>query len=83
MINTSLEWDARRTQLEEQMQRLDYNSDLKKMLRGIDSMVVELSKVEVDARRTKSNTKVNEQVARVNSAINSVEQWIMMAILMQ
>lgn len=83
MIKTSLEWSAKRAELVDQMQNLDYNSDLRKMLRGIDGMVVELSRIEVDARRLKSSTKVNEQLQKVNSAINTVEQWIVMAILMQ
>lgn len=83
MITNSLQWESERLRLKTQILGLPYNADLRRILRNIDDMVVELSKIEVDARRTKSNTKVNGQLAKIETAINTLEQWLIMAALLQ
>lgn len=65
------------------MSTLPYNRDLHKLLYNVDTMVDELSRMEVDARRTKQTGKVGEQLGKINSAIETVEQWIMMAQLLR
>ena len=79
MISNSLEWYTERLRLMTLIMGLPYNADLRRILRNIDDMVVELSKIEVDARRTKSNTKVNEQLAKIAECIQTLEQWILLA----
>jgi transcription antitermination factor NusA-like protein len=81
MIKNSLEWQAQRRDLAEKVSSVPYSPDLKRMLKNIDDLVTELSKIEVDARRTKSNTKVNIHLNKISAAINTLEQWIFMAAL--
>jgi len=82
-IETSLDWGQARQELLTQIQSLSYNSDLRKMLRAIDDMVGKLSQIEVESRRTKNNTKSAERIAQINNAIENLEQWITMAMLME
>jgi hypothetical protein len=58
MIKNSLEWAAVRQDLWTKISGVPYSPDLRRMLKNADELVTELSKIEVDARRTKSNTKV-------------------------
>jgi hypothetical protein len=82
MIKTSLDWENRRQELMTQMRKLDYAPDLRRMLKNIDTMVVELSKLEVESRRTKSTTRSDGQLRRINESIDALEKWLMLAILM-
>jgi len=82
-IETSLDWGQARQELLTQIQSLSYNSDLRKMLRALDDMVGKLSQIEVESRRTKNNTKSAERIAQINNAIENLEQWITMAMLME
>jgi len=82
-IETSLDWGQARQELLTQIQSLSYNSDLRKMLRALDDMVSKLSQMEVESRRTKNNTKSTERIAQINKAIENLEQWITMAMLME
>ena len=53
------------------------------MLKNIDTMVVELSKQEVDARRLKKPEYTQEKVDAINKAINHLEKFILIATLMR
>jgi hypothetical protein len=79
MIKNSLEWDAVRRDLQSKILALPYSQDLRRMLRTVDDLVTELSKIEVDARRTKNNTKVDEKLLVINDCIKTLEQWILLA----
>jgi hypothetical protein len=46
-------------------------------------MVVNLSKVEVDARRSKSDWAANEHLIKINKAIDHLEKLLLMAMLMR
>lgn len=72
-----------RVTLKQQISDMPYNPDLHHLLKNIDGMVAELSRREVDARRTKSSTAVREQLEKIKSAIQTLEQWIMMAALLK
>jgi DNA-binding MarR family transcriptional regulator len=52
------------------------------MLKNIDTMVVELSKLEVSARRTRHMSYTNEQREKINKAIDHLEKLLLMAKLM-
>lgn len=82
MITNSLEWSTRRAVLQQQISGMPYNKDLRVLLKNIDGMVVELSKLEVVARRTKNNSAINGQLDNINGAIETLEKWIMMAALL-
>jgi hypothetical protein len=82
MIKNSLEWSTRRDELKQQIQSLPYNRELRTMLSNIDSMVTILGGSEVVARRTKKSFSELEELQRVNSAIDTLEQWIIMGRLL-
>jgi hypothetical protein len=70
-------------ELESKISQLDYSPDIRKMLKNIDTMITELSKIEVEARRTKRDTVVKAQLDKINEAVDTVEKWVIMAVLYQ
>lgn len=83
MILNSLDWNMYRVTLKQQISGLPYNPDLHLLLKNIDGMVDELSRREVDARRTKNSTGVCDQLEKIKAAIETLEKWIMMAALIK
>jgi hypothetical protein len=81
-ITSSLEWVTVRAEIVSQIHRLDYNADLRKMLKSIDHMVEELSKLEVEARRINKTTKTQPKIDAINNAIETLDQFITMAALL-
>lgn len=89
MITNSLEWihyrpgrlPPYRDTLQDKINALPFNADLRRLLKNIDEMVADLSRLEVEARRTKSQHKVEDQLAKINAAITTLEQWLIMAAL--
>ena len=82
-IETSLDWRNVSSKLHTQLNSLPYNSDLHKMLKNIDKMVDELSKLEVEARRIRNSRYIVDKIVEINSAINHLEKLILMAELMR
>ena len=66
-----------------QLDGLPYNSDLHKMLKNIEKMVDELSKVEVEARRIRNTSYLIDRVNDINKSIDHLEKLILMASLMR
>lgn len=83
MITCSLDWTTRRAALAEQIGALPYNRELRTMLANIDGMVTILSGAEVVARRNKRDVASLVELQRVNAAIGTLEQWIIMGSLLQ
>ena len=81
-IDNSLEWSDVRSSLVNQLDSIGYNPDLRKMLKNIDTMVVDLSKLEVEARRTRHTSYTTEQSNKINKAIDHLEKLLLMAKLM-
>jgi hypothetical protein len=81
-IETSLDWQKVRTQLTNELNSIGYNPDLNKMLSNINPMVTELSKLEVEARRTRKKTYCDNQIEKINNAINHLEKLLLIAKLM-
>ena len=81
-ITSSLEWFNVRAEIVSQIHRLDYNADLRKMLKSIDHMIEELSKLEVEARRINKTTKTQPKIDAINNAIETLDQFITMAALL-
>ena len=82
-IQTSLDWEVASAELKSQLTQLSYNNDLRKMLKSIDIMVSQLSILEVEARRTKNTTRTKPKLAEINEAIDNLDKWITMAILLE
>lgn len=82
MISNSLEWEAKRVVLKQQILNLPYNKDLRTMLKTIDAMVVRLSKAEVDARRNHKDVTKLQELQEVNRSIENLEKWIIMGSLL-
>ena len=53
------------------------------MLKNIDLMVTDLSKLEVSARRNHSTLFTKEKVDEINRAIKHLEQFLLVAKLMK
>lgn len=84
MITVSSVTEGRETcdSLRKELSQLSYNPDLQKMLRNIDSMVTELSKIEVNSRRSKSSIHIQDQLDKINSSLNHLNSLILMARIM-
>lgn len=82
-ITVSTEWQEVHRQIRAEMNTIGYNSDLDRFVKNIDTMVSELSKIEVVARRTKSTVLYSERLQSINDAIDRLEKLILMAKLMK
>lgn len=69
--------------LKSQLKSINYNPDLKKYFENLESMVSELSSLEVVARRTGNTRKVEEYAQKLEESILYFEQLILMARLLQ
>jgi len=81
-IETSLDWDSVSNELTTQFANLPYNPDLRKMFKNIETMVGQLSKLEVESRRTRHTSYSDEQKNKINKAIDHLEKLLLMAKLM-
>jgi hypothetical protein len=82
-IQTALDWQEVATQIRNDLDRLGYNPDLRKMFTNIQLMVTELSKLEVNGRRIKSTNFTQTEVEKINKAIDHLEKLILMGLLMK
>lgn len=82
-IERAIDWNQVSIELSAQMNGIGYNPDLHRMHKNIDKMVSELSRLEVNLRRTGKFEMLNDKVAGVNSAINHLEKLVLMANLMK
>lgn len=80
-IENSLDWQQVRPKLTLLLSKIRYNHDIYKVLHNIDGMVVELSKLEVEARQRKSNSNTETKLSQINDAIHYVEKMITFLIL--
>jgi len=82
-IERALDWDTVSVELVRQLKAIDYNPDLKRLYKNIDSMVTELSKLEVSCRRNGRYNFLTDRVEKINNAINHLEKLILIAQLMR
>jgi hypothetical protein len=80
-IKTINDWFSVDQELTRQIRGIGYNPDLAKMKHNLDDMVRELSKSEVEARRTKNSRYIQPQIDEINKTIESLEMWILMLVL--
>ena len=82
-IERALDWNKVSSDLSSQMNGIGYNPDLHRMHKNIDKMVSELSKLEVNLRRTGKFSMLDDKVTDINKAINHLEKLLLMANLMK
>jgi len=82
-IEQATDWQEVKSSLLKQMQSIGYNPDFNKMIKNIDSMITELSKVEVEARRIRKSKLVQNQLDEINKAIDHLEKLLLIAQLMR
>jgi hypothetical protein len=82
-IETALDWQEASIQISKDLNRIGYNPDLRKMFNNLQLMVTELSKLEVNGRRLKTNNFTQTQVEKINKAIDHLEKLILMGLLMK
>ena len=82
-IERALDWNQVSIDLSSQMNGIGYNPDLVRMHRNLDKMVTELSKLEVNLRRTGKFEMLDARVAEINKAIDHFEKLLLMANLMK
>jgi Fic family protein len=82
-IEFAVDWQDVRSKLRTEITMSGYNPDLNKMLKNIDLMVTELSKLEVSARRIQSATFTKTKVDEINKAIDHLEKLALIAKLMR
>lgn len=83
MITCSLDWSDRREEIQRKINVVPQNRELKKMLHTIDNLVRDLSRAEVDARRLNKEIEKLPELAKVNNAIETLEQWLIMGALLK
>jgi hypothetical protein len=81
-IERAIDWDKVSIDLQSQLSNIDYNPDLKRMLKNIEKMVSELSKLEVTIRRSGKYSILDDKVLQINNSINHLEKLILIAKLM-
>ena len=82
-IETALDWQEASIQISKDLNIIGYNPDLRKMFNNLQLMVTELSKLEVNGRRLKTNNFTQTQVDKINKAIDHLEKLILMGLLMK
>lgn len=81
-IETAMEARAISRNLFLELANLPFNADLRKLLKNIDSMIVTLGALEVDARRGRRTHLFLEHREKVLHAIKHLEQLILIHRLM-
>ena len=86
MITNSLDWDKAETELRDTVKLIKDPRkafEAKKVLRNFDAMIKKLSQLELEARRSASQSrrKVDEQLELINTELNNFEQWVTLLLL--
>jgi len=84
-FNSLDDWALLDQQLRRNMQELYNGSNRRQLLKMRDNLynsVTELSKLEIDARRTGNYVKHNEQLDKCKQELQELQQWLMFATLL-
>lgn len=81
-FNTAIEARDIIIDLRNQLNRLPYNPDLKKLCENIGNMNCQLSRLEVEARQTRKTHKIDAHKEEMVKAIKHLDNLILMAKLM-
>jgi hypothetical protein len=80
-MQISTDWQEIHRRIRIDLRQIGYNADFEKFVRNIDTMVSELSKIEVVARRARGTVLHTEKLEEINAAIDRIEKLILMAKL--
>lgn len=81
-IQQAIDFQSVSDHLRRDLRSLGYNPDLNKMFLNIESMVKDLSKLEVTARRNPKSKLTDGKLSEINKAIDHLEKLILTAKLM-
>jgi hypothetical protein len=81
-IKTSLQGLEVCAKLKHDLSSIKYNHDLQKLLNNIYSMISEISKLEVNSRRMHNYSVLESPLKELNETITKLEQYILLAKLM-
>lgn len=79
---TAIEARHRCEKLRNDLRTIRYNPDLHKMLKNIESMCTELSKLETSCRHHTKRYQLEEPSSKINQSIDHLEKLILIAKLM-
>lgn len=82
-IKTALEGREVCDKLRSDLSKIRYNPDLNKMLKNIEKMVTEVSKLEVICRRTVSQVILERPLRELNESVTHLQKLILIAQLME
>ena len=82
-MNNYSDWEIIRVELQHQLKQINYNPGLHKIFRNIENMVGDLSRVAVDARRTKNSRILVQKLEEINQAIDQFEKLLFYAMLIE
>lgn len=77
----ALECRAVLDRVKKQLSQISYNSDLHKIYKNLEEMVSNISKIEVDCRRTKQYSKLEEPLSKFKDSVDRLEKLILIAKL--
>lgn len=80
MIKSSLEWAELETELMRKSSTLSNSRDLRKMIGNVKLTIADLSRAEVLARTGKKHL-AGEILAKVNNEIEMIEEYLIIATL--
>ena len=83
-LQTSMDWPAIQTSIEAPVRRMKkYSGEMLKVSRNIGLMVTELSKEEINCRRSGKQTSNHKQmVDKINQEIANYERMLTFAVLL-
>jgi SNF2 family DNA or RNA helicase len=82
MVTNTIEAREKLENLILQLKKIRYNPDLFKIVKNIENMITELSKKEVDARRTKNKSHCEKNLTELNQSLDYLEKLIIMAYIL-
>ena len=59
------------------LKQSNYNSDLYKVLKNIDSMITELSKLEVQGRNSNRSNAISKQLENIKKSMDYLEKMLL------
>jgi hypothetical protein len=74
---SAIEWRRRLDNVLRELRNSQYNSDLYKLYSNIDSMITELSKMEVYDRQYKTKDRIIAQSNKIKQSIDYLEKMIL------
>ena len=80
-FTTALEAGKVVDELRRQLYSINYNSDLRKLLKNIDKQIAELSSAEVIARQTHKTRALEQPLENLHKSIDYLEKLIIIAKL--